>query len=81
MSRQASTTSSPFAARLNEAIESSEFGSVEQLAREIDVTLRVVQKWRAGDGQPSGANLVKLAKALGREPAWFFTGGGQVEAA
>lgn len=45
----------------------------EELARELGVTLRLVQKWRAGENAPSQKNLMKLARYFGREISWFFT--------
>lgn len=38
--------------------------SNESLARKVEVTLRVVQKWRAGDAAPTYENLVRVATAL-----------------
>ena len=45
----------------------------ESLAREIGVGLRVVQEWCGGRVLPRWPRLVLLARALGREPAWFYT--------
>lgn len=47
----------------------------------MGVGLRLVQRWRAGDGEPSGLNLVRLAAALRREPAWFYEEAGLEAAA
>jgi transcriptional regulator with XRE-family HTH domain len=75
MSRQVNTTSSDvpergtFAARLNEALGNT---TSESFARRINRTLRTVQRWRAGESQPSGADLVVIARSLGREAAWFY---------
>lgn len=75
MSRQVKTTPSGngrtaiFAARLNEALAST---TSESFARRIDRTLRTVQRWRAGDSEPGGADLVLIATELGRDPAWFY---------
>lgn len=71
MSRQVNTTSSDsiFAARLNQALSGT---TSESFARQIDKTLRTVQRWRAGDSEPSGSDLVVLARALDRDPSWFY---------
>lgn len=45
---------------------------VETFARRIDVPLRTVQRWRSGESEPRSRDLVIMAAALGREPAWFF---------
>jgi transcriptional regulator with XRE-family HTH domain len=45
----------------------------EQLARAMDVSLRTVQGWELGEVQHLGApNLLALAKALGKDPGWFY---------
>lgn len=75
MSRQVNTTSGQdrertgFAARLDEALSDT---TSEAFARRIDVSLRTVQRWRSGDTEPSGSDLVSLALALGRDPSWFY---------
>lgn len=46
--------------------------TTEDLARELGVGLRLVQRWRSGHGAPSGHNLVLLAGALGKEAGWFY---------
>lgn len=45
----------------------------EALARELGLSLRSVQKWATGKGEPRGRQLVALSKVLDRDPAWFFT--------
>ena len=71
MSRQVNTTSSgpSFADRLNEALDGT---TSESFARRIDRTLRTVQRWRSGESEPRGADLVLIARALDRDPSWFF---------
>ena len=71
MSRQVNTTSSgpSFADRLNEALDGT---TSESFARRIDRTLRTVQRWRSGESEPRGADLVLIARALDREPGWFY---------
>lgn len=75
MSRQVNTTSGQsrertgFAAKLDEALQGT---TSESLARQIDVSLRTVQRWRGGDTEPSGSDLVAIALALGRDPSWFY---------
>jgi transcriptional regulator with XRE-family HTH domain len=44
----------------------------EDLARVVGVSVRLLQRWRSGDGEPSGPNLAALTRALGREASWFF---------
>lgn len=75
MSRHVNTTSPKvrrgriFATRLNEALDGT---TSEAFARSIDRTLRTVQRWRAGESEPRGADLVLVARALERDPAWFY---------
>jgi DNA-binding transcriptional regulator YiaG len=72
MSRQVNTTSSgaiAFCDRLNEALAGT---TSESFARRIDRTLRTVQRWRSGDTEPSGADLVLIARELDRDPSWFY---------
>lgn len=60
-----------FSTRLREAIAAA--GTTQEaVAREIDVSLRAVQFWVAGRQEPKGRQLIALARALDREPAWFF---------
>lgn len=58
-----------FAARFDAALAGR---TSEDFAREIDVTLRTVQRWRSGEGEPQGAQLAKVAAALGRPVEWFY---------
>jgi transcriptional regulator with XRE-family HTH domain len=45
----------------------------EQLARRMDVSLRTVQGWELGEVQQLEArSLLALAKALGKDPGWFY---------
>jgi transcriptional regulator with XRE-family HTH domain len=60
-----------FAARLVQAQEEEGLKS-EALARAIGAGLRLVQRWRSGEVEPSGRNLVRLARALRRDAAWFY---------
>jgi transcriptional regulator with XRE-family HTH domain len=71
MSRQVNTTSSgsSFAEKLNEALAGT---TSESFARRIDRTLRTVQRWRSGATEPSGSDLVLIARTLGRDPSWFY---------
>lgn len=59
-----------FAARFHEALGEQ---TAESFARELGLTLRTVQRWRGGEGEPTAATLIRVAAALGREPAWFYT--------
>lgn len=63
-----------FADRLNEALGQT---TSEAFARIIGRTLRTVQRWRAGETEPSGADLVLVARTLGRDPAWFYGADGE----
>lgn len=80
MSRQVNTTSSGlpdrtgFAAKLHEALEGT---TSESFARQINRPLRTVQRWRNGESEPTGAALVEIARALGRDPAWFYETNGE----
>jgi transcriptional regulator with XRE-family HTH domain len=75
MSRQVNTTSGQgrertgFAAKLNLALAGT---TSESFARRIDRTLRTVQRWRSGATEPSGADLVLIARELDRDPSWFY---------
>ena len=42
------------------------------LARELDVSERLVGKWRSGENRPSMGNLFLLSRALGKPVSWFF---------
>lgn len=65
------TVPATFRERLIEAQRAAEINT-ETLARQVGVGLRVVQRWRSGDTEPAGRNLVRLAAVLRRDPAWFF---------
>lgn len=75
MSRQVNTTTSStpdrqgFAARLHEALGST---TSESFARQLGRPLRTVQRWRNGESEPSGETLIAIARALDRDPAWFY---------
>ncbi len=60
---------SGFALRLHEALADT---TTEQFARAVGVTLRTATRWRNGESEPSGADLVRLAAWLERDPAWFY---------
>lgn len=62
-----------FAGRLRQA-KAASGKSADTIAKDAGVTVRVVQRWIAGDGQPSGENLIRLARVLDRDPAWFYDG-------
>jgi transcriptional regulator with XRE-family HTH domain len=45
----------------------------ERLARTLNVSLRTVLTWELSETQhPRGHNLTALARALGKDPAWFY---------
>jgi transcriptional regulator with XRE-family HTH domain len=54
----------PVAANLRRAQAEAGLTTAE-LARTIDVNIRLLQKWRAGTVEPRWGNLAKLAVALG----------------
>ena len=60
-----------FAARLDEALTADGL-TTEAFARRIDKTLRTVQRWRNGEGQPTAEGLLLIARELDRDPAWFY---------
>jgi transcriptional regulator with XRE-family HTH domain len=60
-----------FAVRFDEAL-TADGRTNEQFARDVGFTLRTITRWRAGDSAPTGASLIRLAVALGREPGWFY---------
>jgi transcriptional regulator with XRE-family HTH domain len=45
---------------------------VEAFARRINVPMRTVQRWRSGETEPRSRDLLLVARALGRDPAWFY---------
>jgi transcriptional regulator with XRE-family HTH domain len=60
-----------FSLRLHQAL--SEAGmTTETFARQIDRTLRTAQRWRNGEGAPSGEDLIRIARVLDRDPSWFY---------
>jgi transcriptional regulator with XRE-family HTH domain len=61
------------AARIREAQE-DEGLKTEELAHLTGISLRLVQKHRAGDNAPGDASLRRYAAALKRPLAYFFTG-------
>lgn len=46
--------------------------TVEELARLVGISLRLVQKHRAGDNAPGHGNLLAYSRALKKPVAWFF---------
>lgn len=57
--------------RLREAAEAA--GMTQQrIAVRLDMSMRAVQKWFLGEGQPTGHRLIALAELLEREPVWFY---------
>lgn len=44
----------------------------EQLARETGISLRLLQKHRAGDNTPDWDNLSRYAAVLNKPVAWFL---------
>lgn len=52
---------SAFAANLDHALQGT---TSEAFARRIDRTLRTVQRWRSGESEPRGEDVVLIARAL-----------------
>ena len=44
----------------------------EQVARKMRCSVVTVGKWERGERNPSPGSLARLAKALDREPGWFY---------
>ncbi len=66
-----SNRAAPVAANLKFALKEAGM-TQEALAREIDVGLRVVQAWCGGRVLPRWPRLVLIARALDRDPSWFY---------
>ena len=57
--------------RLREASQAA--GLTQQgVATALGLSMRGVQSWFLGQADPSGDNLVALARLLGRRPEWFY---------
>jgi transcriptional regulator with XRE-family HTH domain len=61
------------AARIREAQETKGL-KTEDLAAATGISLRLVQKHRAGDNAPGDASLRRYAAVLGKPLSYFFTG-------
>ena len=68
MSRKATTT---FGHRFTEARLAAGL-TQEQMARQVGVTLRVVQRWSSGEGEPSAESLARICSVLGRPVEFFY---------
>lgn len=62
---------SPFAERLKEAQASAGLTN-DQLARELCISVRLVQRWRSGDTIPRYQNVRRISKVLDKTPDYFF---------
>lgn len=60
-----------FAANLKAAQAAKGFTN-EALAHEAVVPLRLLQRWRAGGGEPSGPYFASLCATLDRPAEWFY---------
>lgn len=58
--------------RIKEAQTEAGFETTEDLARALGISLRLVQKHRAGDNAPSYATLARYAQVLGKPMSWFL---------
>lgn len=45
--------------------------SNEQLARDLNVSLRLIQKYRAGKAYPRPERMMLIARQFGRSVGWF----------
>lgn len=75
MSRREPRLSETFGAQLSVAMDEAGV-KPEELARELGVAMRLVQKWRAGDHLPSMENQLRLARRFDRPLEWFFAAEG-----
>lgn len=64
---------SRIAERLREAQAESGLKN-EELARQIGISVRLVQKHRAGHNTPDWENLLAYARILGKPVTWFLDG-------
>lgn len=46
--------------------------SIRQLAAELDVDPRTVNRWQSGDAMPSVERLIDIARILGKPPGYFL---------
>lgn len=46
--------------------------TVEELARAVGISLRLVQKHLAGDNAPGHENLLRYSRFFGKPVSWFF---------
>lgn len=46
--------------------------SMDDLAEKVGVSKQMISKYEAGSSIPDSTNLIKLSKALGRKPDYFF---------
>lgn len=82
MSRQATrqVVDTTFSRNLKASLALSET-TAEAFARAIDKPLRTVQRWRAGETEPRGEELVVIARELGVTVEDLFRDGGELEPA
>jgi transcriptional regulator with XRE-family HTH domain len=59
-------------ANIKLAQEQAGIKTVDELARRVEISLRLVQKHRAGDNAPGHEYLTRYARVLGRPMGWFF---------
>lgn len=62
------------ATRLKELLLRKNGGNQSELARHVEVTPQAVQKWVAGESEPRGKNLERVAEFLGTTPAFLKFG-------
>jgi transcriptional regulator with XRE-family HTH domain len=60
-----------FSERLSEALNISEMKQAD-LAQKTGINKGLISRYVNGEVQPVGENLVKIAKALGVSPFWFY---------
>ncbi|HKV67854.1 MAG TPA: helix-turn-helix transcriptional regulator [Gaiellales bacterium] len=70
--REPDITSPPFNGARLARRRLAAFRTQAELAHEVGVTLRQLQRWEAGTSDPQFRFVRALATALGVEPAWFY---------
>jgi len=68
-----------FARRLNAACDRAGVpplnrGRLKWLSDRLPISMESARRWIAGETQPRGPSLQKLAEALGVEPGWLYAG-------
>jgi len=62
--------------RIREARRTAGYKNVEQLAVELGVGQRTLQRWETGRSEPSLTRLIQISQATKRPLSFFFNGEG-----